>query len=354
MSASIQNPNEWAWPVAQLPVPLKLTSLDLAIIREGCLGKVLAVTPNLDTLRWDWYFDWGVHDRFITQTIDLDKIAIELSHVRGTLTDLTINATMGIAGDPVRPALKTEGSLHALVNFHLIKRLQVPWAFLVGFAQDRSKRLRDVIPENIEYLTITDDLAWQNDDRMEEDWPEWEWEDYVILDLLEAWLEGWKTYTPHLCGITVSLSWIDTDIEQWSSRIRDRLTGARAGVSLELIALEMLHNWPIQITPDTLPNPYDTLPSESYMQATMDAMKGGGPSIASPASFSGEATIRLAVIQVAAYDYSSVTLKWDISNRIPPYAYAVFQDGKEVVRMPGTMAQVTIGNIAPGSSKFFI
>ncbi|KAL6231362.1 hypothetical protein BDW75DRAFT_243961 [Aspergillus navahoensis] len=127
MSAYIQNPKEWAWPAAQLPMLLDLTSLDLAIIREGCLGKVLAATPNLETLRWEWLFDWGVWDRvFMTQTIDLNKIAADLSHVRGTLTDLTINAIMGISapGDAFRPGLKAEGSLHALVDFDMIKRFE--------------------------------------------------------------------------------------------------------------------------------------------------------------------------------------------------------------------------------------
>ncbi|KAL5359299.1 Spherulation-specific family 4-domain-containing protein [Aspergillus floccosus] len=111
----------------------------------------------------------------------------------------------------------------------------------------------------------------------------------------------------------------------------------------------------VHITDDIMPNPYDTLPNEEYMSALMGAIEGGGPDVANPASFStnGDSAFPLNVVTVAASDYSSVTLKWDTSSRTPPYAYAVFRDGKEVARLPGTMSKVTIGNISPGSSMSF-
>lgn len=111
----------------------------------------------------------------------------------------------------------------------------------------------------------------------------------------------------------------------------------------------------VHITPDVLPNPYDTLPDENYMETIMDAIKGGGPDVADPTPWpkDGTSTFKLGPVTVTDSDYSSVNLKWDISNRIPPYAYAVFHDGKEVARLPGTMSRVTIGNIEPGSSMSF-
>jgi hypothetical protein len=57
-----------------------------------------------------------------------------------------------------------------LVNFDQLKTLQISLAFLVGFAEDKTKRLQDVIPRNVEFLTITDDLALQNWDEVGE-WP---------------------------------------------------------------------------------------------------------------------------------------------------------------------------------------
>ncbi|KAL4733002.1 Spherulation-specific family 4-domain-containing protein [Aspergillus similis] len=111
----------------------------------------------------------------------------------------------------------------------------------------------------------------------------------------------------------------------------------------------------VDITDDTLPNPYDTLPSEAYMSALMAAVQGGEPAVASPPPFQadGRAAIPLNALTVTHSDYSSVSLKWNISTRHRPYAYAVFRDGREVARLPGTMDHVTIGNINPGSRMSF-
>ncbi|PLB48819.1 fibronectin type III domain protein [Aspergillus steynii IBT 23096] len=109
----------------------------------------------------------------------------------------------------------------------------------------------------------------------------------------------------------------------------------------------------IHITDDTLPNPYDTLPADDYMQTIMKAVDGGGPAVADPSSYSntGSAASVPSGLKVTASDYSSVSLSWSGSGF--PYAYAVYQDGKEVVRLLGSMTEVTIGNIKPGSSMSF-
>ncbi|KAL3428952.1 Spherulation-specific family 4-domain-containing protein [Aspergillus tetrazonus] len=111
----------------------------------------------------------------------------------------------------------------------------------------------------------------------------------------------------------------------------------------------------IHITDDTLPNPYDTLPNEAYMSALMNAVQGGTLAIASPSPFdnNGRAAFPLNALTVTDSDYSSVRLRWNISSRRRPYAYAVFRDGREVARLPGTMNHVTIGNISPGSRSSF-
>ncbi|KAL4820012.1 Spherulation-specific family 4-domain-containing protein [Aspergillus spinulosporus] len=112
----------------------------------------------------------------------------------------------------------------------------------------------------------------------------------------------------------------------------------------------------IHITDDTLPNPYDTLPNEAYMSALMNAVQGGRPAVASPSLFGneGRTALPLNALTVTDVDYSSVRLKWNIPNRNWPYAYAVFRDGREVARLPGTIDHVTIGNINPGSRISFI
>jgi hypothetical protein len=95
MSASIENPDKWSWPAphAHAPTLSKLKSLDLRKIREGYLGEILAVTKNLETLCWKWYYDNDVWDDFaVTQTLNLNQTGTALSHVQKTLKDLTITA----------------------------------------------------------------------------------------------------------------------------------------------------------------------------------------------------------------------------------------------------------------------
>ncbi|KAE8136487.1 hypothetical protein BDV38DRAFT_293903 [Aspergillus pseudotamarii] len=240
MSASVENPIEFTWPAAHLPVPSKLISLDLTTVRETYLGKLLAVTQNVEALRWQWYYDYGVRDRFTTPIVDLDRFTAAISHVRGTLTDLTVSADVDIGGnDQFLPGIKIQGSLHAMVNFDMLKRLQVPWPFLVGFAQGTTERWQDLMPRNIEFLVITDDLRYQNADLMAPEWPQWEWEHSTILGVLQTWLKDWKAYTPHLCRISLVISLLDDEPDDWRPRLRHQLRelSAQGGVELELIDL---------------------------------------------------------------------------------------------------------------------
>ncbi|PWY96628.1 fibronectin type III domain protein [Aspergillus sclerotioniger CBS 115572] len=110
----------------------------------------------------------------------------------------------------------------------------------------------------------------------------------------------------------------------------------------------------IHITDDNLPNPYDTLPDDTYMQTIMSALDGGGPAIADPSAYSdpGDSASQPSSLSVTFSDYSSVTLSWDANSKTP-YAYAVCRDGTEVVRLPGTMTKVIVGNIDSGSSMTF-
>ena len=127
-----------------------------------------------------------------------------------------------------------------MVNLDMLKRLQVPLAFLVGFAHDTTKRLQDMIPRNIEFLSITYDLRDQNDSYLKPDWPIWDWRDYAVLGLLQSWLEDWKVCTPHLRGISLVLEWVDDFGDEWNPSMRQQLRelGTQTGVQLEIIAID--------------------------------------------------------------------------------------------------------------------
>lgn len=60
------------------------------MVREGHLGQLLSSTRGLRNLKWSWGYRPDIPDDFVTNTIDLDQIATDLSHIQETLTELTI------------------------------------------------------------------------------------------------------------------------------------------------------------------------------------------------------------------------------------------------------------------------
>jgi hypothetical protein len=75
---------------------------------------------------------------------------------------------------------------------------------------------------------------------MEPQWPKWEWEDWAMLAVLRSWIDEWKICTPHLRGVTLQLTWIDTDMNQWLPDKVDKFTemGDHAGLTFKFVALD--------------------------------------------------------------------------------------------------------------------
>ncbi|RFU29239.1 hypothetical protein B7463_g7110, partial [Scytalidium lignicola] len=107
----------------------------------------------------------------------------------------------------------------------------------------------------------------------------------------------------------------------------------------------------IHITDDNLPNPYDTIPDDGYMQTLINVVSGGEPAISDPLPFlnDGSPASQPTGLIITAFDYSSVSLSWSLGSSTP-LALAIYLNGKEIVRLPGTMTHATIGNRNPGSS----
>ncbi|KAI1496953.1 hypothetical protein F5X99DRAFT_398516 [Biscogniauxia marginata] len=200
--ASIDNPATFTWPATYPPDPTNLSSLDLTIIREGSLGHVLSATRGLKALSWDLFR--RDEDNFHADRIDLDQIIIDLSHVQSTLTDLTISAAKLL---PV-PII---GNLKPLVGFEALKRLEIPIPSLLGYSPDKTRFFEEVLPRNLEFLTITDDMLLQ--------WKH-EWTSFSLWTKIRVWLTGdWKTYTPHLWGLNLLLRMKDA---QWGPNMKKK------------------------------------------------------------------------------------------------------------------------------------
>jgi len=107
----------------------------------------------------------------------------------------------------------------------------------------------------------------------------------------------------------------------------------------------------IQITNDIMPNPYDNLPSDSYMQAHLNAVSGGQTKVALASDVAGGTDGGSASapggLTVVSFEYTSVSLKWSASANA--VGYNIYVNGKSALSLTGDMTHVTIGNFLPGS-----
>jgi hypothetical protein len=204
-SASIDNPTTFTWPAISSPSPSRLHSLTLYNIREPFLGQLLSVTNHVQFLHWQWYYYHQAYEtQFCTRTLDLTQITESLSRVQETLTHLVVSAIN--QNDPEPLSLTIRGSMHGLVEFKKLKKLTLPFIFLVGtWSTDLTKRIDGCLPPSLESLTITDDL-YSNDEC------EWYEDDTDLFIVLELWLKTYQATTPYIRDVNVPVSHTDENI----------------------------------------------------------------------------------------------------------------------------------------------
>jgi hypothetical protein len=110
----------------------------------------------------------------------------------------------------------------------------------------------------------------------------------------------------------------------------------------------------IHITPAVMPNPYNSLPSESYMDKIINFVPGGSPLVQDHlSSDNGGSAPRKPSAKVTNLDYTSLHVEWAHPGG-DPYGFAVYAGGEELVRLPGFMRKVTIGNLPVGRGSMAV
>ncbi|KAJ5094394.1 hypothetical protein N7456_010255 [Penicillium angulare] len=206
LSVSLDVPRSFTWPSDSPPSPTSLTSLKLYKIREEPLGHILSVTKSLRDLEWNCFYREDLEDKYITSTLDVGKISKALSHVGGTLIDLKIFASVANGVNPEPPKLGLTKPFGVFQHLHKLEKIQVSLPFLGGFSPlDLGEgHLEGALPRNIQWVTITDDLRYQD---------EWEWEDTDILEHLGRWLHQRTETTPFLRGLHLIIT--ENDFGYW-------------------------------------------------------------------------------------------------------------------------------------------
>jgi hypothetical protein len=111
----------------------------------------------------------------------------------------------------------------------------------------------------------------------------------------------------------------------------------------------------IEITNDVMPNPYDTLPDDSYMKSLMDVVEGGTPLdeglYAWPAlTFAIEVVTPFFTIDKS--DYSSAALSWKPSQNA--IGYRITLESEVILELPPSSTKVTVGGLSPGGKYRFV
>lgn len=210
INAKMCNPSTFAWPGTTPPDLSRLITLQLDIVREEHLGRVLSLTSNLERLEWSWFYRPDLEDEFVTDTVDYEKIAAALSHVSGTLVDLKISASSPSCVSYEPPSINLERPFHAFCDFDKLKRLEVPLVFLAGFSpsDENGATLEAALPRNVEWVTITDDMYDQE---------EWDWLDEDIFWHVEGWITRRMDSTIHLQELHLQME--DMDFRDWNEEL---------------------------------------------------------------------------------------------------------------------------------------
>jgi hypothetical protein len=241
--AVIDNPASFEWPGACFPASQSLRLLDLAMVREGNLGKILSATPKLESLTWDWYYSPDLRDDFNTDIIDLDRLAADVTSVRETLTCLRISASAEVGEITRLPDAHIKGPFTHFSGLTRLKTLEVPIPFLFGFSKSDPNilGLEKLLPTSLEWLHLTDDLSYDSD---------WNWMrdiDY-LLSVISSWFLQGKQFTPYLRGARFMLK--NTLVDDWSQEVDNpifkdfTIQAAKAGLQFEVIDVFKSHKSP--------------------------------------------------------------------------------------------------------------
>lgn len=228
INAKMYNPSTFAWPGTTPPDLSRLITLELEIVREEHLERILSLTSNLKQLRWEWFYRPDLEDEFVTDTLDFEKIAAALSHVSGTLVDLEISASCVSRTTYDPPWINLKKPFITFCDFDKLKRIEVPLVFLAGFSPSNldGTSLEAALPRNVEWVTISDNMYDQE---------EWNWLDEDIFEHVKEWLCEGMNSTMKLQKLDLSVEEMHPDFD-WTKDMTTALIdlGLQQGVVVDV------------------------------------------------------------------------------------------------------------------------
>lgn len=226
--------SEMQWPSTVAPSPRTIKSMHLDFVRAHDLETILSATSGLESFRWTCHLAGKRSDDILR--VHLDQVAVAVSNVRRTLTDLSLETDVSFVGGLLEEQMiEMTGSLRGLVSMDRIKTIRASLILLAGGIGPQANshlRIADAIPRNVEQVTVTDDQSLN---------PNWAWtESWTVrpyLDALQAWMDVWHECTPRLRRVTLIHRniWEDfnSSLDSGSHELYEMF--AQAGVALRVV-----------------------------------------------------------------------------------------------------------------------
>lgn len=228
LSVSIDNPKDFSWH-DRAPTPSSLRSLEVYRLRENRLGPLLTTLSGLQKLHWHCFYQDDLDCDVSRDVVDLDEVTRALGRVGNTLIDLTIEAETSpaiLAGDYEPPPLAISGSLMGLSRLRQVKKLCVPWVFLMGQSPPGGCRLGHLLPPTLQLLKLSADL-----DEPAEKWM-WYDPDSIIQAIKTAVHDSTMSSLPDLRRIILPIPQCVGDLTE-ERRAQLRQLSDRVGIQLE-------------------------------------------------------------------------------------------------------------------------
>lgn len=213
---------DFQWPTTQ-PCTKSLTSLSLkrSNAGEALLGRILAVTPNLKSLDYD--FICSAKSGTVPRYLCVDGLRKALVHVKTTLEQLTIS----VQYDPwfftefeePGPGFGIRGSLSLHEHESLI-RLEIPTAVLLGQSRTRNTHLAGRLPPRLLEFYLRDDMAL---------FQAYVWRSGVVLGILREYLGHYREHNADLQTVGLKLCGSEDD---WGCDVQGEFRRLCEGVHL--------------------------------------------------------------------------------------------------------------------------
>jgi hypothetical protein len=141
--------------VSNYPEAFPLTELSVVVYGPSPhLEKLLSLSPNLKVFKYTHLWATGEH------LFDLRYLFETLLPIKNQVRDLTIAGKYDPHDGPLpRSGHNLQRRFGTLRNFQQLTKLEIPWVLLTELCAYTSSGLKDLLPPNLEILTVNDFLA---------------------------------------------------------------------------------------------------------------------------------------------------------------------------------------------------